>query len=415
MTADMNDRWRYATGRAVELRERISDYLEARASIPSGLERSEPNRASRSRILEVLEGTDEDWEDHGWQVAHRVSDTDTLRSILDLPADRLADIEEVSGRFRWAISPYYLSLVDNSNLASDPVLMQSVPSALELDTRGQPDPMAEEQTSPAPLITRRYPDRLIINVTNQCAMFCRHCQRRRHIGESDTHASHADLEAAVDYVRRNPEIRDILITGGDALLLSDEVLDWLLGELDAIPHVEIKRLGSRTPVTMPQRITPELCSMLERHHPLYLNTHFNHPQEVTEDAARACDRLSRAGIPLGNQAVLLRGINNDPNVMMKLNHELLRIRVRPYYIFHAKCVRGTTHFRCRIEEGIHIMERLRGYTSGLAVPWYIVNAPGGLGKTPVMPNYLISLDKDTVTLRTWENKVVVYDNYAGDE
>ena len=270
--------------------------------------------------------------------------------------------------------------------------------------------MAEEYTSPAPGITRRYPDRLIINVTNQCAMFCRHCQRRRLIGELDHHSNRDKLVAALDYISENPEIRDVLLTGGDALLLSNEELDWLLTELDRIPHVEIKRLGTRTPVTMPQRITPELCAILERHQPIYINTHFNTVQEITPESAAACSRLAKAGVPLGNQAVLLRGINDHPHLMKKLNQELLKIRVRPYYIFHAKCVIGTMHFRVPVEVGISIMENLRGQTSGLAVPTYIINAPGGLGKTPILPQYMISADTGKVVLRTWEGKVVEYPN-----
>ncbi len=312
--------------------------------------------------------------------------------------------------YRWAISPYYASLMDEDNPRC-PIRMQAVPSKYEIDDPyGVADPMAEEYTSPAPRITRRYADRLIINVTNQCAMFCRHCQRRRNIGEVDLPAKKEEIQAAIDYIRENPEIRDVLITGGDPLTLSDETIDWILSELDAIEHVEIKRIGSRTPVTMPMRITQELCDMLEKHHPLYLNTHFNHPKEVTPAALEACRRLAKAGIALGNQAVLLKGINNDPHVMKKLNHELLKIHVRPYYIFHAKSVKGTSHFVTTVQDGMEIMEYLRGYTSGLAIPWYIINAPEGHGKTPIVPNYLVSMGKDYVLIRNWEGKVFKYPN-----
>ncbi len=291
-----------------------------------------------------------------------------------------------------------------------PLWKQSIPSLLEItDTNGSEDPMAESWTSPAPAVTRRYPDRLIINVTNQCAMFCRHCQRRRNIGKVDCHKPRHILEKALDYVRRNEEIRDVLITGGDALLLDDSVLEWLLGELHAIPHVEIKRIGTRAPVTLPQRITPSLCEVLAKYPPIYINTQFNHPLEVTPEAKRACDMLVGAGVVLGNQAVLLRGVNNDPHVMKKLNHELLKIRVRPYYIFHAKNVRGTTHFITSIDDGLAIMESLRGYTSGLAVPTYIINAPNGMGKTPIAPNYLLARRGNQLLLRTWENKIIPYE------
>ncbi len=271
--------------------------------------------------------------------------------------------------------------------------------------------MAEEYTNPAPRITRRYPDRLIINATNQCGMYCRHCQRRRNFGETDQHAVKSDLEAAVQYIRENEEIRDVLVTGGDALMLSNKILDWLLGELDAIEHVEIKRLGTRAPVTLPQRITPELCEILKKHPPIYINTQFNHPLEVTAEARAACDRLVEAGVVLGNQAVLLRNINDHPHIMKKMNQELLKIRVRPYYIFHAKQVKGTAHFMTPVQTGMDIMKELRGYTSGLAVPTYIINAPEGRGKTPVTPEYMLSINESEVVMKTWQGHVFHYPNH----
>lgn len=398
--------------RAGELRERVADYLEARSRIPSGRELTDRLRDRRNRILEVLGARQADWGDWHWHMRNRIADVSVLKEILNLSQDEIESIQTVGSTQRWSISPYYASLID-PNDRMDPIYLQSVPSRNELSEEGDPDPMSEETTSPAESTTRRYPDRMIVKVTNQCPMYCRHCQRRRAIGEVDHNAPREDLVEAISYIRDNPEIRDVLITGGDALMLSDATLDWLLAELDRIPHVEIKRLGTRTLATLPQRITDSLCTVLEKHHPLYINTQFNSPVEVTDEAAEAADRLSRAGIPLGNQAVLLQGINNDEHVMKKLNHELLKIRVRPYYIFHAKCVKGTVHFRCRVEEGLHIMEKLRGYTSGLAVPTYIINAPGGLGKTPMLPEYLVSWDTDSVTIRTWENRIVRYPNYEG--
>jgi len=396
--------------RAEELAGRIQDYLEARQRIPSGLEMEDRLQERKAKILKLLNGTEEDWQNWKWQMANRISDVNILKEVLELSEAEVQEIREVGQKFRWAISPYYLSLIAPQN-PMDPVRLQSIPRGAELAPgSGEADPMGEEFTNPAPRITRRYPDRLIINVTNVCAMYCRHCQRRRNIGETDRHACREDLEAALDYIRRHPEIRDVLITGGDALMLSDERLDWLLTELDNIPHVEIKRLGTRTLVTLPQRITPELCEMLAKHPPLYLNTQFNHPQEVTREALAAADRLVRAGVVLGNQAVLLRHVNNDKHVMKKLNHELLKIRVRPYYIFHAKEVIGTGHFITSVEEGLEIMEHLRGYTSGLAVPTYIINAPNGYGKTPMLPEYLVSLGKDKVYIRTWEKRVFEYPN-----
>lgn len=399
--------------RAEELRSRIEEYLKVESTIPTGFRQEHQIRQRKHRILEVLGGTEKDWDDWRWQMKHRITDVDTLDEIIGLSEDEKATIAKVGRQFRWAISPYYASLIDPADPMS-PIRLMSIPTAYECSGEGKLDPMAEGLTSPVPSVTRRYPDRLIIKVTNQCAMYCRHCQRRRLIGQKDLHTPKEHLEQALDYIRENPEIRDVLITGGDALMLSDAMLDWLLTELDRIPHVEIKRLGTRTLVTLPQRITDDLCRMLEKHHPLYINTQFNHPLEITREAETAAAKLSKAGIPLGNQAVLLNGINNNPHVMKKLNQELLRIRVRPYYIFHAKAVRGTLHFRCRVEDGLEIMENLRGYTSGMAIPTYIINAPNGWGKTPILPNYIVSWGRDKVLLRTWEGRVVEYPNFLGE-
>ncbi|HHX51388.1 MAG TPA: glutamate 2,3-aminomutase [Clostridia bacterium] len=409
-TLNVEEKRQISRWRAQELKEKIEDYLEAREKIPAGLERAQQVEVRKKRILSLLGGTEEDWQDWHWQLSNRITRGEILREILDLSPRETALVEEVGRKFRWAISPYYASLIDPGN-PLDPVRLQSVPQIAELvPDNGEDDPMAEEFTSPAPRITRRYPDRLIINVTNICPMYCRHCQRRRNIGEVDRHSPREDLVAALDYVRENPEIRDVLVTGGDTFMLSDQQLDWLLTELDSIPHVEIKRLGTRALVTMPQRVTPGLSAVLAKHPPLYINTQFNHPQEVTPEAAEAADALIRAGVILGNQAVLLKGINNDKHVMKRLNHELLKIRVRPYYIFHAKQVTGTGHFLTSVEEGLEIMEHLRGYTSGLAVPAYIINAPAGYGKTPMLPEYLISQGKEKVYIRTWEKRVLEYPN-----
>ena len=406
-----NVRLEYALKRACQLREKINPYLENSESIPHGFALTEEYIARRTAILQYFGASLQDWNDWRWQIRNRIMDVEALTSILPVTAKESDEIETVGRGYRWAVSPYYLSLMDRVN-PEDPIRRQGLPSMKELmDESGEEDPMAEAFTSPAPCITRRYPDRLIINVTNVCAMYCRHCQRRRNIGEHDRHETHARLKAAIDYVRENPEIRDVLVTGGDALLLSDQTLDWLLNELHTIPHVEIKRLGTRVPVTMPMRVTDELCAIFAKYPPIYINTQFNHPKEVTEEAKTAVDKLIRAGVVPGNQAVLLKGINNHPDVMKKLNQELLKIRVRPYYIFHAKNVKGTKHFIPSVQDGLRVMEGLRGYTSGLAVPTYIINAPGGGGKTPILPQYLLSLDDQEAVIRTWEGKVIHYPNH----
>lgn len=412
MNFSEEERRAIALRRAGELKKRIGKYLDQKDSIKTGFDFEETAVMRREKILSYFNAGESQWQDWTWHMTHRINDAITLAGLLGFDEGRCVQVRRVGMRYRWSISPYYASLMDPAD-PGDPIVLQSVPSIDEMDDSGCSDPMAEEFTSPAPCITRRYPDRLIINATNQCAMYCRHCQRRRNIGEIDRHRDHFTLVAALDYIRSNREIRDVLITGGDALLLSDRKIDWLLGELDKIGHVEIKRIGTRAIVTLPQRITPELCDVLKKHPPVYINTQFNHPREITPESKRACDMLVEAGVVLGNQSVLLKGVNNSPHVMKKLNQELLKLRVRPYYIFHAKSVKGTRHFITAVDEGLEIMENLRGQTSGLAVPTYIINAPGGLGKTPVLPPYLLGRDGDTLVLRTWENKVMEYNPMPG--
>ena len=387
-----------------------SEYVKARQSIPSGLTSTQAISERQEHIKSALGATEEEWNDWQWQLKNRIDDPDVLAQILDLEEERLKGVRQVGESFRWAISPYYASLIDPEDPGC-PIMQQSVPQAAELeDIFGVDDPMSERLGHPVPNVTRRYPDRIIITATNQCGMFCRHCQRRRNFGEVDRALSREELQVAVDYVAGQPEIRDVLITGGDPFTLADDHLDWLLGQLDQIPHLEIKRIGTRLPVTLPQRITPELCDMLSRHHPLYINTQFNHSMEVTRESMEACDRLTRAGIPLGNQAVLLKGVNDCPHTMKKLHHELLRIRVKPYYIFHAKPVKGTAHFITPVETGVEIMEHFRGYTTGLAIPTFVINVPGGAGKVPVMPDYILYYGRDHIAMRSWEGDVYKYPN-----
>jgi glutamate 2,3-aminomutase len=404
-----------ARDRAEELKKTIEPYLKERPLIPDGMALWEEIRERQQNIMKHFNITEAEFSDWRWQVTRRINRPETLVKLLGLSNEEEDVVREVGGNYRWAVSPYYLSLI-NPHDPHCPIRRQAIPAAEELwDSGGKEDPMGEEYTSPAPAVTRRYPDRLIINVTNQCAMYCRHCQRRRNIGETDRGTPREQLAAALDYVRKNEEIRDVLLTGGDALMLNNEMLEWLLTELDRIPHVEIKRLGTRTLVTMPMRVTDELCRVLDRHSPVYVNTHFNHPMEITPAVAEACKKLTRAGVALGNQAVLLAGINDNPHVMKKLNHMLLQCMIRPYYIFHAKGVKGTAHFRTRVETGLTIMEYLRGYTSGLAIPTFIVNAPDGYGKTPMLPEYLLSSREDKLIIRTWEKRVMEYENKGQDE
>lgn len=401
-----------AIERAKVLKSFIDDYLNEKDNIKRGLsiEESKNIKLRKKKILEYFNATEEDWNNWEWQLENKIQDAKTLKNFINLTEEEESEIKKVEGEYRWAISPYYLSLIDDDRF--NPVRLQAIPTGVELSEEGEIDPMGEEFTNPAGTITRRYPDRLILYVTNECAMYCRHCQRRRKIGSSDSHTSKDNLIESINYIKNNPEIRDVLITGGDTLTLTDENLEWIIKEIRSIPHVEIIRLGSRTLVTVPQRITDNLVNMLRKYHPIYINTHFNNPLEITEESKAACERLANAGVPLGNQAVLLNGINNDKYVMRLMNQELLKCRVRPYYIFHAKHVKGTTHFNTSVDDGIEIMEYLRGYTSGLAIPTYIVNAPNGKGKTPILPQYLISRGKDYIKIRTWEGEIIDYPNEA---
>lgn len=403
-----------ALKRAEELKSTIVDYLEAAPTIETGFSSADQIVKQKQKIMEYLNASEEDWQDWHWQMDNRFVDAQSLAKIINLTQKEIQDIEQVSKKFRWAASPYFVSLI-NPDDPECPIRKQAIPSILELqDDCGVEDPMNEENTSPAPCITRRYPDRLIVNMTNQCPMYCRHCQRRRNIGEVDEPRSLLEIEAALKYIADNPEIRDVLVTGGDAFMLEDDQIDWLLSRLRKIDHVEIIRFGTRTLSTLPQRITPELCAVLDKYPPIYVNSQFNHPREITADVHKAAGMLLKAGVPLGNQSVLLRGINNDAHVFRKLNQELLKARIKPYYIFHAKAVKGTSHFITKVETGIEIMEHLRGYTSGMAVPEYILNAPGGFGKTPLQPGYVLSAGSDYYTIRTWEGKVIKYRNLGKD-
>ena len=408
---NMDDKNRVSLERAKELKSRIEDYIKIKDSIPKGLEQEEQINKRKNNILNILGASESDWNNYKWQLSNRITDVDTLAKILNLTQKEIDSIREVESQFRWAISPYYLSLID-PNDSYDPIKLMSIPTYIELDDEiSDLDPMGEEFTNPAGSITRRYPDRLIINVTNECAMYCRHCQRRRNIGQEDCQKSRDIIKESIDYVRNNEEIRDVLITGGDPLTLNDSMLEWIISELRSIKHVDYIRLGSRTLVTMPQRITDEFCDMIKKYHPIYINTHFNHPMEITKETKEACEKLANSGVPLGNQAVLLNGVNNDKYLMKALNHELLKVRVKPYYIFHSKHVKGTSHFNTSVDEGMEIMEYLRGYTSGMAIPTYIINAPKGKGKTPLLPQYLISKGSDYIMIRTWEGEVVKVDDH----
>jgi len=386
------------------LKSEIADYETAKTSILTGIEDYERIRHRKKLILKYLNATEKNYQDYRWQMKNRFTSSKGLDDLIRLSDEEIHHVNEVAEKYRFAVSPYYLSLINPEN-RDCPIKKQSIPSAAELDNRGELDPMDEKGHAIHEIITRRYPDRLIIKVTNICGMFCRFCQRRRMIGEFDKVVPRQKIQKAIDYIAENTEIRDVLITGGDAFMISDDMLGWMLGELRKIKHVEIIRLGTRTPVTLPQRITKELVDILKKYHPVFVNTQFNHPIEVTPESKQACEMLAEAGIPLGNQMVLLNGVNNNKFVVRKLNQALLKIRVKPY-----KKKKGTSHFWVRIEDGLEIMESLRGRTSGLAIPTYIINGPKGMGKTPILPNYLMYLGKDKAAFRNWQGEYFEVDN-----
>lgn len=320
------------------------------------------------------------------------------------------ELEKTIQKFPLSITPYYASLIETKNYHNDPIFRQAFPSPLELKLSkcDMKDPLHEDKDSPTKGITHRYPDRVLFLISNKCAMYCRHCTRKRKVGDPDHIPSKEQILNCIAYIRKHREIRDVLLSGGDALMLPDDFLDWILTELGSIPHVEVVRIGSRTPVVLPYRITDELVYMLKKHHPIWLNTHFNHPRELTPSAKEALKKLADAGIPLGNQSVLLAGVNDCPQIMKKLNQKLVQNRVRPYYLFQCDLSEGLTHFRTSIGKGIEIMESLIGHTSGFAVPTYVIDAPGGGGKIPVMPNYILSWSTNKTVLRNYEGVITTY-------
>ena len=353
--------------------------------------------------------TEEQWNDWHWQVANRLNTVEQIKQVVNLTPQEEEDITKVMDGFRVGITPYYASLMDPDD-PHCPVRMQAVPTLAETH-RGEADmldPLHEDEDSPAPGLTHRYPDRVLFLITDQCSMYCRHCTRRRLAGETDGARSREDIDACIDYIRRTPVVRDVLLSGGDALCVETDVLEYIISELRKIDHVEIVRIGSRTPVVMPQRITDELCDMLKKYHPIWLNTHFNNPKEITDYSKQACARLADAGIPLGNQSVLLRGVNDCPHIMRELVQKLVQMRVRPYYIYQCDLSLGIEHFRTPVSKGIEIIEGLRGHTSGYAVPTFVIDAPGGGGKTPVMPQYVISQTPEKVILRNYEGVITTY-------
>ncbi|MBM3308730.1 MAG: lysine 2,3-aminomutase [Candidatus Altiarchaeales archaeon] len=318
----------------------------------------------------------------------------------------LSELEEVVKKYPLRINPYYLGLIKEKD---DPIWRQCVPDLRELtDPIGMEDPLHEDKDSPVPGLTHRYPDRVLLLISNQCAMYCRFCTRKRKVGDPAKRITKEQIMQGINYIRAHPKIRDVILSGGDPLLLKDGMLEFILRQLRKISHIEVIRIGTRIPCALPQRVTPELCNMLKKYHPLYINIHFNHPDEITPESMEACEMLADAGIPLGCQTVLLKGVNDSPKVMKELMHKLLKMRVKPYYIYQCDLARGVNHFRTKISKGLEVISALRGHTSGLAVPHYVVDAPGGGGKIPVQPDYVVEKNEKEIVLRNYAGKNYTY-------
>lgn len=363
-----------------------------------------------SNIIDIKSiGTPEQWNDWHWQLKNRITTYEELKKYIILQPEEEAVFKDNAFSFRMAITPHYLSLIDHGN-PNDPVRLQAIPRIAEsnMDEHDMADPLHEDADAPVPGMTHRYPDRVLLLLTDQCAMYCRHCTRRRKAGEHDAPMPKDNVDKALDYIREHKEVRDVILSGGDPLTLGDERLDEVLGKLSQIEHLDIVRIGSRLPVVLPQRITESLLAVLRKYKFVWLNTHYNHPNELGEDAVKALAKLSETGIPLGNQSVLLKGINDNVDVMKALVHKLVRNRIRPYYIYQCDLSEGIGHFRTPVSKGIEIIESLRGHTSGLCIPTFVVDAPGGGGKIPVMPNYLISQMPGRIILRNYEGFITSY-------
>ena len=352
---------------------------------------------------------DEQWNSWRWQLSHRINTVEEFEKVVKLN-DSEREALSAPGLFRVDITPYFISLIDPED-PDDPIRKQVVPTSKEMVpfTAMMEDSLAEDQHSPVPGLVHRYPDRVLMLVTTQCATYCRYCTRSRIVGDPSATFSRTEFEMQIEYLKRTPQVRDVLLSGGDPLVLAPRILDEILSRLREIEHIEIVRIGSRVPVLLPMRVTDELCDMLQKYHPFWLNIHVNHSNEISAELEQACDRLTRAGIPLGNQSVLLAGVNDNVHIQRQLVQDLVRIRVRPYYLYQCDLVEGAGHFRTPVGKGIEIIEGLRGHTSGYAVPQYIIDAPGGGGKIPVQPNYLISQSDHKVILRNYEGFITTYE------
>jgi lysine 2,3-aminomutase len=384
-----------------------------KCSISDDLEEEPPSKLATTKYRLFGDIPDNLWNNWKWQFRNRITRVEQIAQLIPLSTEEQAQLKLVTMRYPLSVTPYYLSLINPDN-PDDPIRKQAIPSPMEmtLGAMGSEDPLDERKDTMVPGLVHRYPDRVLLVLTDICPMLCRHCTRKREWHNGGWVRSPAEVEAMLDYIRRHKTIRDIIISGGDPLTLSTRHLETIINRLREIKHVEIIRIGTRFPVVLPQRIDSELCSMLAKYSPIWLNTHFNHVREITPEAAKACARLLRSGVPVNNQSVLLRGINDSVEAQTKLCHGLLKIKVRPYYLFQCDEVQGTEHLRTPVETGIKIIEGMRGHTSGLAIPTFVIDLPQGGGKVPLQPNYVLAQTEDELVLRNYEERVFHYRNPA---
>jgi lysine 2,3-aminomutase len=382
-------------------------------SVSDDLEEKPPSKIVTTRYRFFRDVPDSLWNDWKWQFRNRITRVEQLTQFIPLSAEEQAQLRLVTMRYPLSVTPYYLSLI-NPDDPDDPIRKQAIPSPMEMTmgSMGLEDPLDEKKDTVVPGLVHRYPDRVLLVFTDICPMFCRHCTRKREWRNGGWVRSPAEVDAMLDYIGQHKAVRDVIISGGDPLTLSTRLLENIISRLRNIKHVEIIRIGTRFPVVLPQRIDNELCSMLAKYGPIWLNTHFNHVREITPEAAEACDRLLRSGVPVNNQSVLLRGINDSVEAQTGLCHGLLKIKVRPYYLFQCDEVQGTEHLRTPVETGMKIIEGMRGHTSGLAIPTFVIDLPQSGGKVPLQPNYVLAQTKGELVLRNYEERVFHYRNPA---
>lgn len=392
--------------------------INHQSSCPQSISKASENplkgRSTQFRKMYFPDATKEMWNDWHWQVAHRITSLEQIKRFLTLTEEEQQALSLDDSHFPFSVTPYYLSILNlqdqNSELRKTiiPSIRESFTCPGESD-----DPLHEENTSPVPGIVHRYPDRVLFLTTSFCSVYCRYCTRSRLVG-GHTEPLESYWKQAIEYIRNTPVIRDVVISGGDPLTLSDEKIEWLLKEITSINHVEMVRLGTKVPMVLPQRITPNLLKILKRYKPLYMSIHCTHPDEITEESAKACNNLADCGVVLGSQTVLLKGVNDSSETLMELFHRLLKIRVKPYYLFQCDPISGSAHFRTTVEKGKELIQSLRGFTSGYAIPQYVIDTPGGGGKVPILPDYEVGQDEQNLYLRNYEGRVFAYPNRANE-